>query len=94
MTRHRVITTDAEIDAAIVEARAGENNRPRAVKAYYDATLNERTWAQRRCCPKRGQGRGRARQWPHTYAILVHRKRLGYRRVEHFEQAPERLAAA
>jgi hypothetical protein len=36
MTRHRVITTDAEIDAAIAEARAGENDRPRAVKAHYD----------------------------------------------------------
>ncbi|MHB8730653.1 MAG: DUF2442 domain-containing protein [bacterium] len=38
MTRHRVITTDAEIDAAIAEARARENDRPRAVKAYYDAS--------------------------------------------------------
>ncbi len=38
MTRHRVITTDAEIDAAIAEARAQENNRSRAVKAYYDAS--------------------------------------------------------
>ena len=38
MTRHRVITTDAEIDAAIAEARARENDRPRAVKAYYNAS--------------------------------------------------------
>lgn len=38
MTRHRVITTDTEIDAAIAEARARESDRPRAVKAYYDAS--------------------------------------------------------
>jgi len=40
MTRHRVITTDAEIDAAIAKARAEENDRSRAVKAYYDAPEN------------------------------------------------------
>lgn len=36
MTRHRVITTDAEIDAAIAQAREEEKTRPRAVRAYYD----------------------------------------------------------
>jgi len=35
MTLHRVITTDAEIDAAIARARAQEDRRPRAVNAYY-----------------------------------------------------------
>jgi len=38
MTRHRVITTDAEVDAAIAEARAQQDDRARAVAAYYDAS--------------------------------------------------------
>jgi hypothetical protein len=35
MTIHRVVTTDAEIDAAIARARAHEGERPRAVSASY-----------------------------------------------------------
>lgn len=36
MTRNRVITAAAEIDAVIEKARASENDRPRAIEAYYD----------------------------------------------------------
>lgn len=38
MTQHQVITTDAEIDAAIEQSRVRENDRPRAIEAYYDAS--------------------------------------------------------
>jgi hypothetical protein len=41
MTEHRIITTDAEIDSAIAEARAREHARPRAVNAFYD-TANDK----------------------------------------------------
>jgi Protein of unknown function (DUF2442) len=35
MTLHRVLTTDAEIDAALRDARAREAERPRAIAAHY-----------------------------------------------------------
>ena len=38
MTQHRVVTTDTEIDAAIAQARAQENDRPRALEAHYEAS--------------------------------------------------------
>src|SRR5579859_6354240 len=38
MRQHRVITTDTEVDAAIAQARAQENDRPRAIEAHYDAS--------------------------------------------------------
>ncbi|HEV2358972.1 MAG TPA: DUF2442 domain-containing protein [bacterium] len=41
MTQDRVITTNTEIDAAIAQARAQENDRPRAIEAHYDTSSDK-----------------------------------------------------